>query len=308
MSTTSSPTAQPLVVVTGATGFIGTALVARLRAAGARVRRVTRGGDGRDPDDIVWDPMRDVLPARELDGADAVVNLAGAPIARRWTASRKRAIRESRRRGTELLARTLATLERKPRVLVSGSAVGYYGDRGDESLDETSAPGTDFLAQVAREWEEATAPAREAGVRVVLTRTGIVLGAHAGALEQLMLPFRFGVGGRIGSGRQWMSWIALDDELGAIEHALATDGLHGPANLVSPNPVTNTEFAATLGRVLGRPAAIPAPAFAVEMAFGEMARTTILAGQRAYPGALLRTGFHFRHPTLEQALRFELAR
>jgi uncharacterized protein (TIGR01777 family) len=308
MSTTSSPTAQPFVVVTGATGFIGSALVARLRAAGARVRRVTRGGHGRDPDDVVWDPMRGVLPARELEGADAVVNLAGAPIAQRWTASRKRAIRESRLRGTELLARTLVSLERRPRVLVSGSAVGYYGDRGDEPLDETSAPGTDFLAQVAREWEEATGPAREAGVRVVLSRTGIVLGAHGGALDRLLLPFRLGVGGRIGSGQQWMSWIALDDELGAIEHALATDGLHGPANLVSPNPVTNAELAATLGRVLGRPAAIPAPAFAVEMAFGEMARTTILAGQRAYPGALLRTGFHFRHPTLEQALRFELAR
>jgi uncharacterized protein (TIGR01777 family) len=308
MSTAPSPSTQSFVAVTGATGFIGRALVARLRGSGVRVRRVTRGGHGREPDDIVWDPVRGVLPARELEGADAVVNLAGAPIAERWTAERKRAIRESRLRGTELLSRTLAALERRPRTLVSGSAVGYYGDRGDEPLEETSTPGTDFLAQVAREWEESTGAAHDAGLRVVLLRTGIVLGAHGGALDRLMLPFNFGLGGRIGSGKQWMSWIALDDELGAIEHALATDGLHGPANLVSPNPVTNAELAATLGRVLGRPAAIPAPAFAVELAFGEMARTTILAGQRAYPAALLRTGFHFRHPTLEQALRFELSR
>jgi len=308
MSISPPPTAQPFVAVTGATGFIGSALVARLRAAGMRVRRVTRGGRGRETDDIVWDPLRGALSPRDLDGAEAVVNLAGAPIAQRWTPARKRAIRESRVRGTELLVRTLAALERPPRVLVSGSAVCYYGDRGDEPLDEASAPGTDFLAEVAREWEASAGPAREAGVRVVLLRTGIVLGAHGGALDRLLAPFRLGLGGRIGSGRQWTSWIALDDELGAIEHALATDGLHGPANLVSPNPVTNAELAATLGHVLGRPAALPAPAFAVELAFGEMARTTILAGQRAYPGALLRTGFHFRHPTLEQALRFELAR
>ena len=307
------PTAPPspspsFVAITGATGFIGTAITARLRAGGTRVRRVMRGARAGDPDAISWDPMRGVLDASDLEGADAVIHLAGEPIAQRWTASRKRAIRESRVRGTELVARTIATLERTPRVLLSGSAIGYYGDRGDEPLDETSAPGTDFLAQVARAWEDATSAASEAGVRVVLLRTGIVLDPHGGALERLLLPFRLGVGGPIGSGRQWMSWISLEDELRAIEHALATDGLHGPVNLVAPNPVMNAEFATTLGRVLTRPALVPAPAFALELAYGEMARTTILAGQRAYPHALLRSGFHFQHPTLEQALRFQLAR
>jgi uncharacterized protein (TIGR01777 family) len=190
--------------------------------------------------------------------------------------------------------------------MLSGSAIGIYGDRGDEPLDEESALGTDFLAGVAREWEAAAAAAADAGVRVTLLRTGIVLSPNGGALERLLTPFRLGVGGPIGSGRQWMSWISLDDHILAMEHALATIGLHGPVNLVSPNPVTNAEFASTLGRVLSRPALVPVPAFALELAYGEMAQATILAGQRVLPKALLRAGFHFAHPTLEQALRFEL--
>jgi uncharacterized protein len=295
------------VAVSGATGLIGRALVARLRARNVRVRRLVRTARPEAPDDIVWDPMRSILPPNDLEGADAVVHLAGEPLAHRWTAARKRAIRESRVRGTELIARTVAALERRPRVLLSGSAIGIYGDRGDEPLDEESALGTDFLAGVAREWEAASAAAADAGVRVTLLRTGIVLSPNGGALERLLTPFRLGVGGPIGSGRQWMSWISLDDHVRAMEHALATTGVHGPVNLVSPNPVTNAEFASTLGRVLSRPALIPVPAFALELAYGEMARATILAGQRVLPKALLRAGFQFAHPTLEQALRFELA-
>ncbi|HEU4720002.1 MAG TPA: TIGR01777 family oxidoreductase [Gemmatimonadaceae bacterium] len=305
---TESSSAPPFVAITGATGLIGRAIVARLRLDGRRVRRLVRSARPDDPDDIVWDPKRGVLDPRDLEGAEAVIHLAGEPIGQRWTGSRREAIRESRVRGTELLARAIAALDRRPGVLLSGSAVGIYGDRGDEAVDEESATGTDFLAGVAREWEGATAAAKEAGVRVVLLRSGVVLSPHGGALERLLPPFRLGVGGPIGTGRQFMSWIALDDHLNAMEHALATTGLHGPVNLVSPNPVTNAEFAATLGRVLGRPALVPVPSFALELLYGEMARATILAGQRVLPRALLRAGFKFAHPTLEEALRFELAR
>jgi uncharacterized protein len=303
-----SSTFSSFVAISGATGLIGGALAARLRARNVRVRRLVRTAQPQFPDDIVWDPMRGVLASSDLEGADAVVHLAGEPLAHRWTDARKRAIRESRVRGTELVARTIAALDRRPRVLLSGSAIGIYGDRGDEPLDEESALGSGFLAAVAREWEAASAAAVDAGVRVVLLRTGIVLSPHGGALERLLLPFRLGMGGPIGSGRQWMSWISLDDHVRAMEHALATTGLHGPVNLVSPNPVTNAEFAATLGRVLSRPALVPVPALALELAYGEMARATILAGQRVLPKALLRNGFHFDYPTLEEALRFELAR
>ena len=308
MSTEPTSASTSFVAITGASGLIGGALVSRLRSRGRRVRPLVRSARPDAPDAIVWDPMRGVLNPRDLEGAEAVVNLAGEPIAQRWTGSRREAIRDSRVRGTELLVRTIARLERKPSVLLNGSAVGYYGDRGDEAVGEDSESGTDFLAGVAREWEAAAAPATGAGVRVALLRTGIVLSPHGGALERLLPPFRLGVGGPIGTGRQWMSWIALDDHVGAIEHALATTGLHGPVNLVAPNPVTNAEFAATLGRVLGRPALVPVPSFALELLYGEMARATILAGQRVLPRALLRTGFQFAHPTLEEALRFELAR
>jgi uncharacterized protein (TIGR01777 family) len=307
MSTDSASSTSSFVAISGATGLIGSALAARLRARNVRVRRLVRTAHSQSPDDIVWDPMRGVLSPSDLEGADAVVHLAGEPLAHRWTDARKHAIRESRVRGTELVARTIAALDRRPRVLLSGSAIGIYGDRGDEPVDEESALGSGFLAAVAREWEAASVAAADADVRVVLLRTGIVLSPNGGALERLLLPFRLGVGGPIGSGRQWMSWISLDDHLRAMEHALATTGLHGPVNLVSPNPVTNAEFAATLGRVLSRPALMPVPAFTLELAYGEMARATILAGQRVMPKALLRAGFHFAHPTLEQALRFELA-
>jgi len=302
-SQSASPTS--VVAVTGATGLIGSALVDRLRASGSRVRRLVRSTRA-GADDVQWDPMRGVLAPDALEGVDAIVHLAGENLAQRWTAERKRAILESRVRSTELLARTIAGMTRKPRVMVSGAAVGFYGDRGDEMLDEDSTSGTDFLAGVVREWEGATRGAADAGVRVVRIRTGVVLSPKGGALERLLLPFRLGVGGPIGSGRQWMSWISLHDHVRAMMHALATDGLAGPVNLVWPNPVTNAEFAATLGRVLSRPAIVPLPSFALELVYGEMARATILSGQRVQPKALLKSGFVFELPTLEEALRFEL--
>ena len=301
-----SSTSTSLVAITGATGLIGTALVEALRARGTRVRRLVRKRRGDAPDDVVWDPSRGEIAPGALDGVDAVIHLAGEAIAQRWTSERKAAIRESRVQGTSLIARTIAAMPVKPRVLLSGSAVGYYGDRGDELLDERSSAGSDFLASVVREWESAASPASDAGIRVVLLRSGIVLSPKGGALEKLLTPFRMGVGGPIGSGAQWMSWISLHDHLRTIEHALASDALRGPVNLVAPTPVTNAEFAHTLGRVLTRPALVPVPSFAVELLYGEMARATILAGQRVVPKALVASGFEFAHPTLEQALRFEL--
>jgi uncharacterized protein len=296
------------IAISGATGFIGRALVERLRARGHAVHRLVRAGAVAAPGDIAWDPARGVLDPASLAAVRAVVHLAGAPIAQRWTRARKAAIRDSRVQGTTLLARTIAALDERPAALLSGSAVGYYGDRGDEVLDEASGAGRDFLAEVTQEWERATVPATDAGIRTVLLRTGVVLDAHGGALARLLPPFRLGVGGPIGSGRQWMSWIALEDQLRAIEHALWTASLHGPVNLVAPNPVTNAEFAATLGRVLARPAFLPVPAFALELLYGEMADATILAGQRVMPRMLAASGFEFALPTLEQALRRAVGR
>lgn len=295
------------VAVSGATGMIGGALVARLRERGHAVRRLVRPSTRASEGDIVWDPAAGRLDAAALEGVDAVVHLAGEPIAQRWTAQAKRAIRESRIAATALLARTIATLGRKPRVLASGSAIGFYGDRGDEPLDERSPAGTGFLADLAREWEAATAPAAAADIRVVLLRTGIVLSAEGGALARLLPPFRLGVGGPIGSGRQWMSWIGLEDQLRAIELAIATPSLHGPVNLVAPDPVTNAAFATALGHALHRPAIVPVPALVLELMYGEMARETILAGQRVAPRALLDAGFEFRHPDLAGALAAALA-
>ncbi|MEP6619847.1 MAG: TIGR01777 family oxidoreductase [bacterium] len=294
------------VAITGATGLIGTALVQRLRARGDSVRRFVRSTRDPQPGDIVWDPARGTLDPRTLDGVDALVNLAGAPIAVRWSARRKREIRESRVRATDLIASAVAVLDAKPAVVLSGSAVGYYGDRGDELLDERSGSGNDFLAAVVRDWEEAARPMAVEGVRVVLLRTGIVLSAAGGALAKLLPPFRLGLGGPIGSGRQWMSWISLRDHVRATEFALDTPSLAGPVNLVAPEPVTSADFAHTLGRVLSRPAVMPIPAFVLELAFGEMARATLLAGQRLAPTALLDAGFAFHSATLEHALRAAL--
>ena len=287
--------------------MIGSALVTHLRGSGHTVRRLVRSSSAREVGDIAWDPARGILPSSALDGVYGVVHLAGAPIAQRWTSSHKEEIRQSRTLSTALLARTIAAAAPTPVVMLSGSAVGYYGDRGNEVLDESSTPGSDFLSRVVQDWEAAAAPALDAGVRLVRIRSGIVLSPHGGALAKLLPPFRLGAGGPIGGGEQWMSWISLEDHLRAMEFALFGDALSGAVNFVAPNPVTNATFASTLGRVLNRPALIPVPGIALELLYGEMARATLLAGQRVRPAALAAADFEFHFPALEQALRHELA-
>ena len=296
------------VAITGATGFIGSQLAAFLSTGGHEVLRIGRGERKPGTVDIPWDPARGQLDARALEGVDAVIHLAGASIAERWTGAQKRAIRESRVEGTSLLAHTLAGLTRKPRVLLSGSAIGIYGDRGEELLDERSRPGTDFLADVARAWEGATEPAGRAGIRVVHLRTGLVQGAAGGALGKQLPLFKVGAGATLGSGRQWVSPIALDDEIGAIHFLMMRDDISGPVNLVSPFPIMNAGYTRVLANVLERPAFASVPAFALKLALGEMAEATVLVSQRVTPGVLTRAGFRFRFPELEPMLRFELGR
>ncbi len=297
------------VALTGASGLVGRSLTTMLTTGGHRVSSIVR----RSPKagEIEWDPARGALDARALENVDAVVHLAGENIAgRRWTADRRRRIRGSRARGTALLAEALGRMQRPPRVLVSASAVGYYGNRGDEVLTERSGRGSagDFLVQVTLDWEHATAPARSAGIRVAIPRLGVVLSPAGGALAKLLLPFRVGLGGPLGGGAQWMSWISIDDAVGAIHHALLSDRLEGPFNATAPEPVTNADFAATLGHVLARPALLPVPAVALRALFGEMASATVLASQRALPAVLGQTGYPFRHASLEPALRHLLGR
>jgi uncharacterized protein (TIGR01777 family) len=294
------------VVIAGASGFLGSALSAQLIREGIEVIRLKRSSRASAPD-VAWNPSTGDLPARSLEGVDAIINLAGEPIAQRWTATRKRAILASRVESTSVLARTAALLHEPPRVFLSGSAIGIYGDRGDDELDEQSETGEDFLAEVATAWEAAAEPARAAAIRVVTLRTGIVLGVGGGALAKLLMPFRLGLGGPIGSGSQWMSWIGLADWVRAARFLLTAEEVSGPVNLVSPNPVPNVVFARTLGRVLGRPAVARVPAWAVNLGFGEMGRATLLASQRVHPRRLTTTGFEFQCPTLEQCLRAELA-
>lgn len=294
------------IAVTGSTGFIGSALVQALRADGHVVVRLVRGTVPPASRDVAWDPEHDALHPDALQGVEAAVHLAGAPIAERWTPEHKVRVRTSRVRGTALLARTLAGLTPRPRVLVSGSAIGIYGDAGERVLDETSATGTGFLADVAREWEAAAEPARAAGIRVVHARTGLVVSPRGGMIGKLLLPFRLGAGGRLGSGRQWQSWIALHDTVRAIRFAIDVEQMEGPVNLTSPYPVTNDELTRTLAQVLARPSFAAVPAFALRLAFGEMADEVLLAGQRVLPKKLLDAGFQFHHPVLEEALRFEL--
>lgn len=294
-----------VIAVTGATGFIGAALAAALERDGMTVRRLTR--TPRAPGDFAFDPARQVLDPRALDGVTAVVHLAGEPLAQRWTDDVRQRIRASRVDGTRLLAEAVAKLGQGPRVLVSGSAVGYYGDRGDEVLTEESGPGADFLAEVCTAWEAAAAPAADAGVRLVYARTGVVLDRRGGALQQLLLPFRLGLGGPTGHGRQWMSWISLADTVAALRHALVTEIVSGPVNVVGPAPVTNAEFMRHLGRAMHRPALLRTPPFALRLLYNEMADATLLASQRAMPEVLRRTAFRHAHPTLDAALRTALA-
>jgi uncharacterized protein len=290
------------VLVSGSTGLIGSALVPRLEAAGHDVRRLVRSRAQLDSGSFFWDPADGELDQSALDGVEAAVHLSGESVSGRWTAEKKRRIRESRVESTRLLARALAAANPRPRVLVNASAIGVYGDRGDEALDERSDPGSGFLADVTRDWEAATEPASAAGVRVVLLRTGIVLTPAGGALARMLTPFRLGVGGRFGSGRQYMSWISLDDHLGAITHALGAEELAGPVNSTAPNPVRNRELVATLARVLRRPALVPAPGAALRLALGEFANE-LLSSARVIPRRLLEIGHDFRDPELEPALR-----
>ena len=301
-----------LVAVTGASGLIGTALVRRLEAEGHQVLRLTRSAPTA-PDQLHWDPAAGELDPDALAKADAVVHLAAKNLGDRlrWTARTRREILQSRVQGTGLVAGTMAGLARGPggpRVLVCASGVGFYGNRGDEVLTESSSGGGGFLAEVVRQWEAAAEPARAAGLRVVYLRTGPVQDAAGGGLPKQALLFRLGLGGRLGSGRQWLSWTSLDDIVGAYLHALTHDELDGPVNNVAPNPVTNAEFTATLARVLRRPAVLHVPAFAPRLVLGESAEEFLFVSQRARPVRLLETGYRFRFPELEPALRHTLGR
>lgn len=298
------------IAITGATGFVGSALDAFLSTGGHAVHRIVRGTPDptRAHPDIVWDPARGTIDAAAFEGMDVVIHLAGASVAERWTPAHRRAILDSRVQGTTLLSRTLAGLTRRPSVLISTSAVGWYGDRGDELLDEQAGAGAGFLTDVAKAWEGAADAARAAGIRVVHPRIGVVLGAAGGALGKQLPIFQFGLGGPLGAGRHWLPWIALDDVLGAFLHVMHHP-VEGPVNFVGPAPVTNAEFTRVLGRVLHRPAVAPVPSAALRLVFGaEMANAVLLSSSRAVPRALEASGFAFRHPTLEGALRFELGR
>ena len=297
------------LLVTGSSGLVGGSLVPDLRARGLQVVCAVRDEPAGRADVVRWTVEQGFQDPQALEGVDAVVHLAGESIAGgRWTADRKARIEHSRVAGTRRLAEALAGLDRRPKVLVSASAIGWYGDRGEQLLDESSAPGEGFLPRICAAWEAAAEPARQAGIRVVHLRFGVILSPLGGALKKMLPPFRLGAGGRLGSGCQWMSWVALDDVLGAIDHVLGTEGIAGPVNVTAPAAVTNTDFTKTLGRVLGRPTVLPMPAFAVRLLFGEMGQALLLEGARVRPGVLERTGYRFRQPTLEGALRHLLGR
>lgn len=295
------------VALTGSHGLVARHLTPALDAAGHQVLPLVRGPASRGQ--VHWDPAAGELDPDALGDVDAVVHLAGKGIFGRWTATHKREVRASRLEGTRLLAERLAGLGRKPAVLVSGSAVGYYGDRGSEELTEVSTRGEGFLAQLVEDWEAATGPAEEAGIRTVKLRSGIVCAADGGALKAQLPVFKLGLGGRLGRGEQWMSWISVDDEVGAILHALGNDGLTGPANLVAPEPVTNAAFTRALAGALHRPAVLAVPAVALKAVVGqEMADEMLLASQRVAPVALESSGYRFRHPELRGALDAVLSR
>jgi uncharacterized protein (TIGR01777 family) len=307
MTASSASSPRLHVAVTGASGLIGSALRRQLEAAGHRVSRLVRRTAG--PGEISWDPAAGALDPAKLEGSDAVVHLSGENVGARWTTERKARIRFSRVASTRLLSETLAGLQRPPEVLVSASAVGIYGNRGDEVLTEESPsgdPDRDFLVSVTREWEKAAEPARVEGIRVVHPRFGVILSPAGGALRKMLLPFRFGLGARLGSGKQWMSWISIDDAVEAVRQALVDDGLEGPINVTSPEPVTNRDFTGTLARVLSRPALLAVPESALRLALGDMAEGTILSSTRAMPARLLQAGYRFGHSDLESALRHVL--
>jgi len=289
-----------LILVSGVSGPIGAALLPSLRTAGFTVVRLVRGR-AQDNAQIAWDPTQPLAP-ESVSGFHAVIHLAGESIFGRWTPSKKTRIRESRVAGTLHLAKALAEAKEKPEVFISGSAIGYYGNRGEESLSEESAPGTGFLAEVCRQWEEATTPAVGADIRTAHIRTGIVLSPRGGALGAMLLPFKLGLGGRTGDGRQWMSWIDVRDMVGAILHILNINLIQGPVNMVAPKPVRNEEFAKTLAGVLSRPAIFPMPSLAVKTLFGEMGEELLLSSQKVEPGKLIASGYRFRYSELRASL------
>ena len=289
------------IAISGASGFVGSALVPELVAAGDKVIRLVRRQPEPGTPELHWDPSGPPLPSL-FEGFDAVVHLAGENIAGRWTEKKKRRIRESRVLGTQFIADSLAVMCKPPSVLVMASAIGYYGDRGEELLSEASGPGKDFLAEVCQQWEAATKSAEDAGIRVVKLRLGVVLAKHGGALPKLLTPFKLGVGGKIGSGEQYWSWVTLADVTGAMAHALVTESLRGPVNVTAPEPVRNAEFTQALGRALHRPTIFPMPAFAAKLALGEMAEVVLLSSQKVDSAKLAASGYNFKHPQLGPAL------
>ncbi|MDQ6829388.1 MAG: TIGR01777 family oxidoreductase [Gemmatimonadota bacterium] len=300
---------KPMVAVTGATGMVGGALVAALVAGGHPVRRLVRHATQpmAGVEDVPWNPAARELDVRDLAGVGAVVHLAGENLAQRWTAELKRRMRESRVESTRLLADRIARMSDRPATLVTASAIGIYGDRGDEVLDESSALGTGFLASLSEEWERACDAAEQVGVRVVHPRFGIILSERGGALEKMLPPFKLGAGGTLGDGSQWMSWVVLDDVVSAIRFAIDHETVAGAANITAPNPVTNAQFTDALGHALHRPTVARVPKFALRLMYGEMADAALLASQRVMPATLTAAGFHFAYPELQQALTKVLA-
>jgi uncharacterized protein (TIGR01777 family) len=289
------------ILVTGASGLVGSSLVPYMESKGHEVVRLVRSQAGAG--ELRWNPEKGIETPAQLEGFDAVVHLAGENVSEgRWTDEKKARIRESRVKGTRTLSEALAGLTRPPKILISASAIGFYGTRGDEVLTEQSASGAGFLSEVCREWELATRPAAAKGIRVVSLRFGVILSAEGGALAKMRTPFKLGVGGKVGSGEQYMSWITLDDVIGVIDFALTNDELHGPVNVVAPQPVTNLEFTKALGHALSRPTILPAPVFALRLAFGEMADALLLSSARVEPLRLKEAGYVFQYPELEGAL------
>jgi uncharacterized protein (TIGR01777 family) len=292
------------ILISGSSGLIGAATATALKSDGHNLVRLVRPGKAPNPGDVQWDPMRATVDVAGLEGVDVVIHLSGEGIADgRWTAERRQLLRSSRIDTTRVLVDSLSRLKQKPRALIVASAIGYYGSRGDEILTESSTNGTDFLALVCRDWEAEANRAAATGVRTIMLRTGVVLSGKGGALPKMLTPFKLGVGGRLGSGQQWMSWIAIDDVVGIIRHTIANEQVSGPVNVVAPNPVRNEEFTRLLAGMLHRPAIFPAPAFVLRLALGEMADAVLLSSDRVKPDRMLAAGYKFRFEILEPALR-----
>ncbi len=297
------------VLITGSSGLVGSTLVDFLHSGGHQVKKLIRGEWTKDPEGVAWDPEHGAFDPEELEGLDAIVNLAGENISsKRWNEEVKRKIRDSRVEGTKNLVRVIKTLKNPPKVLVNASATGYYGSRGDEVLTEKSSPGKGFLADVCKEWEAAADEAKSAGVRVVKLRFGVILSGRGGALQKMVLPFQLCLGGVIGDGKQYISWISIDDVIGIIYHTITHNDIDGAINAVSPNPVTNRDFTKTLGKVLNRPTLFPVPKFAADLAFGEMADETLFTSERVVSQKMEGTDYHFQYPELEGALRHQIGK